>query len=391
MRPIPRYLEAAIRGDALASGKMAFLSGARQTGKTTIGRALLESPENEFSWDDEEFRRAWTRTPKSAIAERGPGPVLLDEIHKDARWKSKLKGLYDTRGAKIPVIATGSARLDVFRRGGDSLLGRYLPYRVHGFSVGERTRPPTPDAFGRSGKVEFPLEDMVKLGCFPEPLLEGPEARARRWSRLRRERIMREDIRDLRNIQNIRQLELLADLLPDRVGSVLSLNSLREDLHVAHDTVRTWMETLAGVYFAFLVGPYHRKIARAVRSEKKLYLFDYLSVRDSGARFENVIALHLLKAAHYWTDTAQGEFDLHFIRTRDGREVDFLLVRDGKPWMLVEVKSGQKTPTSALVRFARELRTDHNFQLVRDTGVHRRFPDDRIEVISAEPFLAGLV
>jgi len=259
MSILPRYLTRMVRADALVAGKMAFLSGPRQVGKTTIGRALLEHEENAFTWDDDDFRRRWVKSPAEAIAARESGPVLFDEIHKDVRWKQKLKGLYDTVREKLPIIVTGSARLDVFRRGGDSLLGRYLPYHVHPFSVGETENPPGPDEIMTRTKVSFPLTDVLKLGLFPEPLLGGSEARARRWSRLRRERLITEDVRDLRNVQSLRQLALLVDLLPSRVGSLLSINSLREDLGTAHDTVSAWIETLSSVYLCFRISPWSNR------------------------------------------------------------------------------------------------------------------------------------
>lgn len=391
MPSVSRYLTSAIRQDALALGKMAFLSGPRQTGKTTIGRALLEHGENTFSWDDEDFRRQWVKSPANAIAGRDSGPILLDEIHKDTRWKQRVKGLYDTAGDRIPIIVTGSARLDVFRKGGDSLLGRYLPYHVHPFTVGETPSPPGPDdLFGRLDAT-FPLADLLRLGGFPEPLLGASEARARRWSRLRRERLVTEDVRDLRNIQNLRQLELLADLLPFRVGSLLSINSLRQDLGAAHGTIQAWIDALSAVYLCFRIKPWSGSMSRAIRAEPKLYLYDLLQVPEGGPRMENLVALHLLKACEYWTDTAQGEFSLHFLRTRDGYEVDFLVARDRRPWMLVEVKSNDSQPSRALGRFAAALGTRLNFQLVVKSGVRRSFPDAAITVISAETFLSGLV
>jgi uncharacterized protein len=388
---ISRYLTESIRADALALGKMAFLSGPRQTGKTTIGRLLLAHPENEFTWDDEDFRKRWIRSPALAIAAREGGPILLDEIHKDPRWKQKLKGLYDTSRGATPIVVTGSARLDVFRKGGDSLLGRFLPYHVHPFTVGETAAPPSPEEIFSRTAPTFPLADVLRLGGFPEPLLGASEARAKRWSRLRRERLIAEDVRDLRNIQNLRALDLLVDLLPSRVGSLLSVNSLRQDLGVAHDTVAGWIDTLAAVYLCFRIKPWSKKVSRAIRAEPKLYLFDLTQVPESGPRMENLVALHLLKACDFWTDTAQGEFALHFLRTRDGQEVDFLVARDGAPWMLVEVKSNDTRPAPALSRWAAELGARHNYQLVSRPGVRTRYPDTQITVLSTETFLAGLV
>jgi predicted AAA+ superfamily ATPase len=391
MTVLKRYLEETILSDAISHKKMAFLSGPRQTGKSTMGRALLLHESNEFTWDDEDFRKAWVRSPASSIAARQEGPILLDEIHKDLRWKQKLKGIFDTSKGKLPIIVTGSARLDVFRKGGDSLLGRYFPYHVHPFSIGETSTPPSPDEIFSSTKPTFPLNDILKLGTFPEPLLGGSEARARRWSRLRLERLISEDVRDLRNVQNLQQLQILVQLLPSRVGSLLSINSLRQDLSVAHDTVSAWIDALTSLYLCFRIKPWVNKISRAVRAEPKLYLFDLLQVPEGGARMENLVALHLLKACDFWTDSAQGEFSLHFIRTRDAQEVDFLVSRDGKPWMLVEVKSNKESPSSALVKYASALQTELNFQLVAKSGFKKRYPDTRVTVISVETFLAGLV
>lgn len=388
---ILRYLTEAIRNDAFPLGKMAFLSGPRQSGKTTIARMLLEHTGNEFTWDDEDFRKTWIRSPAQAVAPREEGPILLDEIHKDPRWKQKLKGVYDTTRNAFPIMVTGSARLDIFRKGGDSLLGRYLPYHVHPFSVGETASPPSPDEIFSRTRPTFPLDDLLKLGGFPEPLLGGSEARARRWSRLRRERLVAEDIRDLRNIQSLRTLDLLVDLLPSKIGSLLSINSLRQDLGVAHDTVAAWVDTLSSVYLCFRIKPWSKKISRAIRAEPKLFLFDLTQVPEGGARLENLVALHLLKACDFWTDSAQGEFSLHFIRDRDGNEVDFLLTRDGKPWMLVEVKSNDSHPTTALIKFAANLGTRLNFQVVTRSSMKKTFPDAGVTVISAETFLAGLV
>lgn len=389
--PRKRYLEAAIRGDALADGKMAFVSGPRQVGKTTLGRSLLQAPDNEFNWDDPRFRRAWVRDPVGAVAARGPGPVLLDEIHKDRRWKSRLKGLYDLRGRDVPIVVTGSACLDFFRRGGDSLVGRSIPYRLHPFSVGERPHPPRPDEVLAEANPMFAVADIMTLGSFPEPLLAGSEPKARRWSRLRLERLVREDLRDFRSVRDIEALRVLTDLLPERVGSLLSVNALREDVGVAYATVRDWIAVLQVLYHCFLIRPYAHGLRRTLKAGAKLYLFDLLQVESPPARRENLVALHLLKACHYWTDTAQGSFDLRFLRTRDGREVDFLVMRDRRPWMLVECKSGQTAPAPDLVRFAHVLGTPHNYQVVIRPGHDRFYPEYNVRVLDIERFLAGLV
>jgi uncharacterized protein len=372
---------------------MAFVSGPRQVGKTTLARSLLTSAANYFSWDDADFRRAWSRSPRAALAARAPGPIALDELHKDRRWKARLKGVFDVDGASDGIIVTGSARLDLYRRGGDSLLGRYLPYRLHPISVAETTIPAAPDQMLATHTPRFRLDDLLRLGGFPEPLLAGNELKARRWSRLRLERLLYEDVRDLRAVEDLSGLRVLADLLPERVGSLLSVNALREDIGVAYGTVRAWLQVFEALYHCFLVRPWTKRVARAVRTAPKLYLYDTLAIPPAAAsaRLENLTALHLLKACHYWTDVAHGEFELRFVRDKEQREVDFVVVRDGKPWLLVESKSNDIQPAATLVRFRERLAAPHAFQLVRRPGYDRAYPQLDVRVIDHERFLAGLV
>ena len=388
-----RYMQRALIEDALAAKKMAFVSGPRQVGKTTLARQLVPSPANYFTWDDTAFKRAWVRSPVESIATRISAPIILDEIHKDRRWKTRLKGLFDLRGKDVPIIVTGSARLDIYRRGGESLLGRFFPYRLHPFSVGESPDPPGPDAILKKARPEFPLEDLLKLGGFPEPLLGGSQARAKRWSRLRMERLIGEDLRDLRAVSDLQAAGVLAALLPTRVGALLSINSLREDVGVAYATVRAWVHAFEALYVCFLVRPYAHRIRRALNAVPKLYLFDpvQLPEKEDGARRENVVALHLLKACQYWTDTAQGEFDLRFVRDKEKREVDFLVLRDKRPWMMVECKSGSKSPSASLLHFAALVNPPLRFQLVSDERFDREVPEHRLRIMGCEKFLAGLV
>ncbi|MBI4231479.1 MAG: ATP-binding protein [Planctomycetes bacterium] len=389
---MPRYLHRAIQEDAFPAGKMALVSGPRQVGKTTLGKGLLQSETNYFNWDDETFRRAWVRSPSAAVERHGSGPILLDEIHKDRRWKTRLKGLYDTRGRDLRILVTGSARLDLYRRGGDSLLGRYLPYRLHPFTVGETDAPPGPDALLQPREVRFPWNDLIRLGGFPEPLLDASEAKALRWSRLRVDRLVREDVRDLRAVSDLAALRVLTDLLSVRSAGLLSVNSLREEIGLAHGTVNAWILALEALYHCFLVRPYAARTARALRSQPKLYLYDILRIpkEAEGARRETLSALHLLKACHLWTDTAIGEFQLRFVRDKEKREVDFLVLRDRRPWLLVECKSGEMEPAPNLRRFTRALRPAHSVQLVSRPGTDRPYPALGIRVVDYERFFSSL-
>jgi uncharacterized protein len=388
-----RYITDIIEHDALLDGKIAFIGGPRQVGKSTLAKQLLTHPENYFLYDRDEFKKAWSRSPEVALSGRSPGPVVLDEIQKDRLWKRKVKGLYDTFGEALPLLITGSARLDHFRKGSDSLLGRYIPYRLHPFSVAELPQAPLVELESQ-GKKNYSWNDLLNLGGFPEPLLKGDLQYAKRWSRLRSERLVAEDSRDIKTVLDVNALSLLAKLLPDRVGSQLSINSLREDLSKNHATVSNWIELLEALYFCFRIPCYSNKISRSIKLEKKLYLYDMLQLSKApiGVRHENLTALHLLKACDFWTDTGTGHFELHYLRTRDNKEVDFLVTQDGDPWLMVECKSGETSPSLSLIYFSSLLKPTFTVQLVEKKGFDKEFPAlGGIRVMSYESFFARMV
>lgn len=386
-----RYLKGVLTEDALNARKMAFISGPRQVGKTTLAKSLLQEPRNYLSWDQTEFRRAWVRSPEQALENVGKGPLILDEIHKDRKWKTRLKGVYDTHGDRLPIIVTGSAKLDVYRRGSDSLLGRYIPYRLHPFSVGETAAPPGPDQLFARRSNTFKWDDLLTLGGFPEPLLAGHKGKAERWSRLRLDRLAFEDTRDIKVLSDLNAFRILLDLIPEKVGSLFSFNSLREDVGVAYATVRDWVLLSEILYFGFFVRPYSKGLKRSLKAEPKLYLYDILQIPGSkrSARLENLTALHLLKACHYWTDSGQGLFELHFVRDKEKREVDFLITREKKPWMLVECKSNDTNPSPHLAHFSQALKPEFCFQLVDRIGFDREYRTQQIRILNYEDFFAG--
>jgi len=385
-----RYLLNEIIDDALADRKMAFISGPRQVGKTTLAKQCIRSDTNYFNWDVVRFKKAWIRSPLKAIEQIESGPVVFDELHKYPHWKNSLKGLYDQVGEQIPIIVTGSARLDLYKKGGDSLLGRYIPYRLHPLTVGEQAEPAHDPDHIEKGNIQYPLKDLMAFSGFPEPLLGASEKKARRWSRLRAEQIVREDVRDVSNIQNLELIKLLMELLPGKVGSPLSINSLREDLQVAYATVREWMVVLQNLYVCFRVPPYSRNISRSLTKESKYYLFDWLPIEKQGPLVENIVAVHLQKACHYWTDLAYDRFELCYIRTREKKEVDFCIVREGKPWMLVECKSHHTAVSNALRKFA-DLFPDAEAFQVTLADVDRVVPGSRIRLMNIEKFLSMFV
>jgi predicted AAA+ superfamily ATPase len=393
-------------------GRIAFVVGPRQVGKTTLARELLAargSADLYRNWDDLDWRRALVRDPYGFVdayrpkRRSGKPLVVLDEIHKYPRWKRYLKGLWDTRNDRVDVMVTGSGRLDVYQRGGDSLLGRYHQYRLHPLTVREVIDPASPNSRYRiedtlaalikavgppAGKSRDAFRQLHLWGGFPEPFSRQNERQLRLWHRERRNLIVREDLRDLTRIQLLSHVEELVEMLVLRAGSLVSYNSLREDLQVALDSVRLWTAHLIRLYFVFFVRPYSGKLPRALRKEPKAYLWDWSEIPGEGARFENMVASHLLKWCHFTQDWGYTPLELHYVRDREKREVDFLLTRDGKPWVLVEVKISDTDPGPHMRFFAARLGVKHAFLVVRDLKEPGTAGD--VHVLDAASFLGAL-
>ena len=328
--PVDRYLQPQVQQDL--QRKMVFIGGPRQVGKTSLARRLLPRPGLELNFDIAPHREAILRRqlPHGDF-------WFFDEIHKYRGWRNYLKGLFDQHGPAQRILVTGSARLDLYRFGGDSLQGRYFYLRLHPFSVAEL-----------GGHVDA-LPALMALGGFPEPLASGSQRFARRWAQSYRERLIREEVTSLENVSDLGKLELLALTLPERVGSPLSLNALREDLQVSQPTVARWVDVLERVYGIFRLPPFGAPRLRAVRKERKHYHCDWSVVKDEGARFENLMASHLLKWVEYQIDSQGRSLELRYFRDTDGREVDFVIVEDGRrPLALVECKLGDDAPGKGL-------------------------------------------
>jgi predicted AAA+ superfamily ATPase len=329
---LPRYLQPHVESDL--ARKMVFVGGPRQVGKTWLGRAVIGDPRAYLNYDVTPHRAAILRS------ELPPTDAwFFDEIHKYRGWRNYLKGLFDQFGPRQRILVTGSARLDFYRFGGDSLQGRYFYLRLHPLSYAEL-----------AGASANDLSDLLALSGFPEPFLGGSEQEARRWSLVYRERLVREEVTALETVSDLGKLELLALALPERVGSPLSINALREDLQVSHPTVSRWLDVLERVYCIFRVAPFGAPRLRAVKKERKHYHFDWSVVPEPGARFENLMASHLLKWAEYQVDTQGRPVELRYFRDVDGREVDFVLVQSGKPIGFVECKLTD-APLSAGLRY----------------------------------------
>ena len=395
---IKRYLSPFVRDLALNHHKMAFISGPRQVGKTTCARSIGEDSGDDTlykNWDDKNFRREWTKDPSGVIQNVDrPLLVIFDEIHKVKLWKRDLKGLYDLHGDKTKIIVTGSARLNIFKKGGDSLLGRYIPFRLHPFSLGElanRKAALNPQetmdlvfkSKSRSSKHRSMYEDLLLFGGFPSPYSRRSEQYLNIWHQERVEKLIREDLRDLSRIPDLGRLEMLAALLPERVGSLLSLAGLREDLEVAHNTVKNWMQYLEQLFYIYYVRPYSKGLKRSLKKEPKLFLWDWSEVENKGARFENMVASALLKSCDFWTDTGWGVHQLHFLRDKQKREVDFLLTQKGRPFLSIEAKLSTESLRLNFLPFCKALGVTKHIQIIHSPGIWHQKKIDGIDVIQA--------
>ncbi len=380
-----RYLTPEIERLFREEHKMCFIAGPRQVGKTTLAKHLLGDSgvsSSYFNWDIESDRKLILRHSqdfwlRKGLAHDPPYRVALDEIHKFPRWKRFLKELYDAHGSDLELLVTGSGRLDIYQRGGDSLFGRYQMQHLFPFTVGEllsgdRSFLASPDTFMQQimappnmAAAEEALHAIETFTGFPEPLFAESDTRLRRWSASHEQLILREELRDLTRIRELGLIDSLVSMLPERVGSPISINAIREDLGVRHETVQNWIGALARLYFLFSIRPHAGRLARTLRRREKAYLFDFSPVREPGPRFENIVALHLLKLATVWTDLGHGDFSLFYVRDKEGREVDFLITEGGKPFVLVEAKLSADAVDPAVQYFKERLKPRHAIQIVR--------------------------
>lgn len=332
-----RYLAPEIK--EFLENRMVFVGGPRQVGKTTLCLSFLGSQSRTQS-----SYLNWDLPSSKKIIKSGflpAEPVLLfDEIHKFQNWRNLLKGYFDQSKDTQKFLVTGSARLDHYRRGGDSLLGRYRYLRLHPFSVSELKLQTKND-----------LKELIRFGGFPEPFLKGNEKFWKLWIQERLHRIVYDDIRDLENLREYSRIEVLAETLASKIGSPLSIQSLAEDLEVNFRTAESWVQILEKVYYCFRILPFGAPKIRAVKKEKKLYLWDWSECESEGAKFENFVASHLLKYCNYLEDIEGEKMELRFLRDTNRREIDFVVLKKNKPLFAVECKTGDKQVSPHLTYF----------------------------------------
>ena len=388
-------------------GKMAFVSGPRQVGKTTLAQHYRRrfSQSLYLNWDILSHQKKILTDPAFLEKQnREPGVpflVVFDEIHKRTHWKNYLKGIYDQHREEFQFLVTGNGRLDLFRKGGDSLLGRHFSVQLLPLTLGELggafvsfanfkrglNKPPADSPERRDA-----YQQLFRFGGFPEPFSRGRADFYNLWFAERKKLLVREDIRDANAIRNISQLEHATHLIPGRVGNPFSINGLREEVGVAFETARDWIALLEQFFYLFRVTPFSTPIARALRKTAKFYLFDWVEIEEDGIRFENLAAMHLLKAARSWQERGDKTLSLNFIRDKEKREVDFVLSDRGKPLCLVECKTSDEALSPNLVHFQRKLKAPVAIQLLHKSGVcqKRRTQGMTQWVVSADRWLALL-
>lgn len=401
-----RIYEQLIQEHLLNNRQMLFLAGPRQVGKTTCSLHTKEFIQHLYylNWDNRDHQKIIITGPAAVAtylnlekATVGLTVIIFDEIHKYSKWKNFLKGFFDTYSDLAKIIVTGSAKLDIYKKGGDSLMGRYFLYRIHPLTVGELATI----TLDNHTEIREPhildeniLTRLLEFGGFPEPFLKHDKRFLNHWRRLRQQQTFQEDIRQLSQIQEFAQFEMLAETLKWQSGQLINYTNLANNINVSVPTVQRWLKSLEAFYYCFTVKPWHKNIKRSLRKEPKIYLWDWSLVNDVGQRCENFIASHLLKAIHFWTDSGLGDYGLYFLRDKEKREVDFLVTKNQQPWFLVEVKHSQNNHLSKnLYYFQEKTQAPHAFQLAFDLPYVAKNCFDYLRpiIVPVETFLSQLV
>ena len=344
-----RYLKLSI--DQTLQKKMVFIGGPRQVGKTTLSLSYLNPPSAKnpqyLNWDNPTDQKTILKNEISFDSK----VCVFDEIHKYKKWRTLIKGIYDKNFEDHQFIVTGSARLDHFRKGGDSLLGRYRYFRLHPFTISELNAS------------SADIQALLQFGGFPEPYLSQNTKEHKLWLNERSYRLVRDDIKDLTAIKETSLIALLIELLPSRVGSLLSLNGLSEDLQVSQPSINRWLTELEHLYYCYRISPYGSTKIRAIKKNQKLYLWDWSEVSNHGARFENMVAGHLLKMCHFLEDTEGDKYELRYLRDTDGHEVDFVVLKNKKALFAVECKTGESSVSKSINYFKERLDIPEYYQV----------------------------
>jgi len=357
--------------------KMVFIVGPRQVGKTWLAKEIGKNFNHAvyLNYDSAEDRQIIKRE----LWPQKTDLLILDELHKMKGWKNYLKGIFDTKQPQLKILVTGSARLNTFRQSGDSLAGRFFLHRLLPFSLSE---------LKDSQQVNFDIDRFMERGGFPEPFLAQAPADADRWRNQYSDGLVRTDILDFEAIHNFRAIQMVLDLLRRKVGSPISYSSIAEDVQISPATAKKYIEIFENLYIIFRVAPYSKNIARSILKEPKVYFFDTgLVIGDAGIKFENFVAGSLLKHVLGSVDYVGKETALQYLRTKEGKEVDFAIVEGGQISELIEVKLTDGTLSNNLKYFSDKYDLK-GFQVVKE--LKREKSIGNIDIISAIDYLKNL-
>ena len=385
---------------------MIFIAGPRQAGKTTLTQILAEDFTNSlyFNWDIlEEKRKLIENASFYEEVNRNDNSmplIIFDELHKYSNWKNYLKSVYDKDKGNYKFVVSGSGRLDMYQKGGDSLAGRYFIFYLWPFTLAELAGNNLSFEQFTSNFIEIHTcanqtqliwNNLSQFSGFPDPYLNGTDPFYQIWSNTYKKQLLREDIRDLASLRSFDDVEILFSLLPSKIGNPLSMASLARDIHVSFDSVRSWIEIFENFFMVFRIPPWSKKISRAITKEKKLYLFDYASIESPAAKFENMVALELFRAISNWNDLGLGNFSLHYLRNREKEEVDFLLLNNNNPVLLIETKFSDDNAAKSLKKFQKVLNIPA-VQLVNKSDICKIVSNGnlKIMIISADHWLSLL-
>jgi len=394
--------------DLSSEKKMIFLSGPRQVGKTTFAQKIAEGFKNNlyFNWDIISQKRLLIQEPtffeNINRKDESIPLVIFDEMHKYSKWKNYLKGIYDEFAGDYKFLVSGSGRFDLYKKGGDSLAGRYFQLHLFPLTVAELSNkrksfkdfavsPLTNFDFTNLKITSKIWQTLFNVGGFPEPYVNGKKTFFNKWTANYTSQIVREDIKSISDIKNTDYIEILFSLLPKRVGSPISMNNIAEELQVSFGSIKEWLKLLEIFYLVFRIGPWTKKISRSILKEKKLYLYNYPEISDESYRFENMVAVELLRAVYNWNEYGYGRFTLHYLRNKEKEEVDFLICENNNPKILIETKFSDDAPSKNLIYFQKKLNIPA-IQLVNKENVFKYLKNEqnKILIITAHIWLSTL-
>ncbi len=372
---------------------MVFACGPRQAGKTIFAEIISQSYNNTlyFNWDIPEHRVELLKNPnffeKVDRKDDSIPFIVLDEIHKFKDWKNYLKGIYDQFKNEFSFFVTGSGRLDIYQKGGDSLAGRYLMFHIWPLTLAEFSG----EKLSITRFLEDPLsttspflqdkwELLNSVSGFPEPFKKRNEASYRRWSNAYSKQLIREDVRDLSGIKAVSSMETLYYMLPERIGSPLSIPSLANDLKVSYNTVASWMALFERFFLIFSITPWSKGIKRTIHKERKIYLWDMPRIKDAGARFENAVALELYRAVTNWNDMGYGDFSIYFGRDKEKNEIDFIITKERKPFLIIETKLKDTSISKSFLNFQNYLNVP-GIQLTNSGSTFKRISNNQHKIL----------